>query len=251
MFVASPLLASLLKALWHDVFSKAITTLIVTALTAVGTYLLWPKIAAFLKRWRSRHGLQGKLTASVDDFPHAPNIHIDLWNSSRKPVQVHAIEFMTKGQWDIPDPSRTGYVVPVASRLPADEPFIKICEREGTVARKAISMALAPHTATKIRFRLITDHSPNSAIGLFLYHLGAAVIYGNDQRLPLPDLMVSVHGSTALSLTEYAASDPFVLRREDLQNLANAALSRVTNNVICPGEILHHLRRQARVGATQ
>src|SRR5437879_1897358 len=62
-----------------------------------------------------------------------------------------------------------------------------------------------------------------------------------------PDLVVSVHGSTAVTMTEYDEPMSFVLKPGDIQNSANAALSRIGDNVVCPPEILHHLKKSARI----
>jgi hypothetical protein len=267
--------AAMLKKLWHDpVWSKVIAGAILAASATLGTYLsiesgvtlvqspVWRRVwlvsvpfAALLvgaiwyyaQRRRRRAQLRAQLTVSVDKtFPHVPCINIGVHNPGRKPVIVSAVEFMTKQHWDMPDPRRTGVTAPVVNFLPAGSAFVKIAIEKGSVTSKAIAATLAPGQSLEVSFRLITDHAPAFGIGLFPYHLAVdLVLEDGSHRLHLPDLIVSLHGYTTLSVAD-GQPMPFMMKPGDIQHYANAVLSKVAQGATCAPEILEILKSASR-----
>ena len=266
------------KRLWSDpVWSKVIAGAILAVSAALGGYSFREIIATLVQLivhqqglvisafasillaafiWRytrllaQKRILKAELKISIDEtFPHAPSVHIDVHNYTRKPVFIAAVEFVTKEHWDMPDPCRRGETGPVVKFLPSGAAFVKISPQKDSVAQRAVGKTIESGRSLTISFRLTTDHAPEYGIGLFPFHLGVELVCGkSDHRLSLPDLIVSLHGHIPLSMATY--SEPVIsvgLRPGDLQHYASAVLSKATDGVLCPPEILTILKAKARV----
>jgi hypothetical protein len=158
---------------------------------------------AFAFGYRFEKGGDG-LTLSM--FQHtdinAAVIELTIKNRGRRPEQIKRVEFTTNGQWDIPNDSIWANPEPVFDRL-RGESYIKVSNEVGSKANKAIGKALEPHKKLTVTFFLTTDHSPSPEVGVFPFHLGCELIYGADQRLRLPDIVVSLHGQAIKSYHQY------------------------------------------------
>ncbi len=240
----------MLKKLWDDpVWSKVIAGVIAGTVLAAGAALYrWGRTwFTYGSRWARRWKLRAELSTFLDQtFLHVPWVSVRVRNPGHKPVIVSSVEFVTKEHWDMLDPLREGVTVPVENHLPPGTALVKISTDKGSLASKAIGESLEPRGSLTVSFRLVTDHAPAYGMGLFPFHLGVSLVYGKGERLPLPDLIVSLHGSITLSSITFA--QPWLpVKRGDLQSFANAALSRIAEGAICPPEIVNELKAAARV----
>ena len=253
----------MLKKIWNDpVWNKVIGGAILGILTALAKFtfnLPWRILALILvsvlivvalawtlqKKWKVRAQLKA---FSVDDFGHVPLIELTVKNPGTKAVSVAAVEFVTMGQWSMPDPLRMGTLVPVVRELNRrGASYITISAEKGSVATKALAAVLKPKMSSLFTFRLVTNFSEGNGFGLYPFHLRAELIYGKrSSRLPLGDLIVSLHAQTTLSHIEYG-SPIFPFDPSTVQHDANAVLSLVQQGAQCPPEILQILKKQARI----
>src|SRR5262245_1603572 len=130
-----------IKEIWKDpVWSKVISAGIIGTLVLVGGFLharlgsLVPQsliariaigaiaaaliIILFALSYFSRRPLKATMYLYEAGFSHAPVICLEIRNSAWKPIWISAVEFVTKEQWDMPDPMREGVGAPIESRLP-------------------------------------------------------------------------------------------------------------------------------------
>jgi hypothetical protein len=245
-----------LKTFWTDpVWSKVISAAFIAAAVALYQWgrvwlayaVLFVLFIAVIWYWASkRRRLQAKLRVSIDEnFPHVAIVTIDVHNLRRRPAYVSAVEFVTREHWEMPDPLRRGYTSPVVKHLPEGSSFIRISTEKGSTSSKAIGETLGAGRSLEILFRLVTDNAPNYGFGIFPFHLSTSLVYGQGHRLLLPDVVVSLHGSTTLASTTFSEPMPFVVKPGDRQNFANAALSKIGNGAICAPEILNALKQAA------
>ncbi len=242
---------------WRDpVWSAVIAALISGGLIGLVPYIHaeWPKfligialISLGLAWWKISKlpRLQVEMKVEMDEnLPHAPIIRLEFSNSGSKPIYVVSAEFVTKENWAIPDPVRSGTMQPVVNFLPKGEKFIKVSSQKNSAANKAIDLTLEPKKSSSMSFRLITDEMPFSGLGLFPFYLEVSLIYGEngDLRIPLPDIIVSLHGGLSVSYVQFGGPQPLTIKPSDLKNLANIVLSKVNKKVLCPPEILKILR---------
>jgi hypothetical protein len=252
------------KTLWND---PVWSTVIATAIVAVAGVLIqqfrhaqwfwWSALSAALIGgcvwlYRARRTVTSPLAVDMDvstdpQFSHVAIVNITLRNNTRKPVRVNSVEFETKQHWDLPDDRREGITRPVFEFLPRDAAFIKIAIEKGSIASKAIGTVVKAGGSATSSFRLVTDHAVPFGFGLFPFHLSVSLKYGTrGDRVRLPDLVVSLHGSVALS--SRTMSDPSPLTNPgEIQHLANAVLTVVNDGAQCPSDMLVELRKVARV----
>ena len=253
----------MVKKLWDDpVWNKVIAGAILAILTALGKYVFnlpWRILALTVvsvlivaalawwlqKKWKVRAQLKA---FSVDDFSHVPLIELTVKNPGPKAVSVAAVEFVTMGQWSMPDPLRMGTMVPVVRELNRRRAsYITILAEKGSVATKALAAVIKPKELRLFTFRLVTNFSEGNGFGLYPFYLRAELIYGKrNSRLRLGDLIVSLHAHTSLSHIEYG-SPIFPFDPSTVQHDANAVLSLVQQGAQCPPEILQILKKQARI----
>lgn len=218
-------------------FSYALISALVLALIGICVRIL-------VLKWR----LRVKLTVSVEDsFPHVARLGVYIRNPGHRLVAINALEFVTKEHWDMPDPLREGYTVPVVNYLPPSLALIRISAEKEARASRAFGRILKPGDSFEDSFRLVTNHAPNYGIGLFPFYLGVTLMYGERKRLKLPDLIVSLHGSTTLTMTTHSREIPFMVEPGDRQTFANAVLSKIAEGAMCAPEILDILQREAHV----
>ncbi len=256
----------MLKKLWSDpVWSKVISGAILAALLAVAKYAFNLSLlklilagAAFLlilaalwywtrlqKRWK----LRAELEVSIDrDFSHVAIISLRVFNPGSKPVALAAVEFVTREHWDMPDPLRMGTTDLVVNYFARGTPYTTISDEKGSVATKALGATLEPRDSFRVSFRLVTDRAEGYGIGLFPFHLSAELLHGRpNNRLALPDFIVSLHAFTNLSMTTFDKPIFPTFKPSTIQRDANAVLSRVQQGALCAPEILAILKKTARV----
>lgn len=193
-----------------------------------------------------------KLSATIaiylcDAYPNAPLIFVSITNPASIPVPIAAVEFTTKGQWDIPDIFSMGNSRPVVGYLEEGSAYIKVSDIVGSTASKAVAKTIPPLGDLGVRFHLITDHSPGDGLGIFPFHLGVSVIYGPDNaRLAMKDILVSIHGHIALSASTFETPVLLNLPPGEIRHNANAALRRVAEGALCPPELTTILKNVAR-----
>jgi len=199
--------------------------------------------------WNRKWGLTASLFVAIDeDFPHAPFITISLRNNALRSRRVIGVEFITKAQWNMPDPYRSGVGAPVEKFFPSNERFVVISREPNSVATKSLEINVAPRSEAETTFRLLAKHAPAHGIGLFPYHLGVKLLLGNGRHISLPDVLASLHGSRPLSELQVSAPDPFGQSPTDLHQSANEALSRIYAGAISPPEIRRILQEMVDPG---
>lgn len=190
--------------------------------------------------------LLAELDVVLDDFPHAPFVDLSIRNLSWKSVQISTIEFLTKRHWNMPDPLRHGFSVPVVTCLPKNTPFIKISPEIGSVSSRAVGIVVGARKNILTRFRLTTDHAPSYPFGIFPFHLGVEIVYGKQNlRMQLPNILVSLHGKSALGEVVMSESTLGEGQVGDCRNDANQALSTIQQGARSTQEIIKVLKNAA------
>ena len=203
-------------------------------------------LRAIHARWDALFGIEATVYATVDEqLQHVPWVTIEIRNRGFRTVVIDAIEFTTKAQWDMPDRYVRAQVTSVMHFM-REFSCIKISPDTCAVASKAIRQEIPRKGFAAISFRLVTDHAPAYPFGLFLYHLGVTLVYNSNRRRPLNDLLVSIHGNTDLAHSTYDGPvDPFA-KLGDNEHFANAALSILTKDVVCPPEVRRAIENLVR-----
>jgi hypothetical protein len=196
------------------------------SLVTLGKQILFPPIGVTMR-------------VTVDDqFPHVPWIWIEAHNQGWRTVELSSLDFLTKRQWDMPDQRREGVVMKVYPLLPRDTRKVVISNRQESSASLPLGDRIKGFRSTVISARIVTDHSPHYAMGLFPFHLGVVIKWnrGKSQRT-LSDIIVSLHGGTPVSSVEWGGSMWFAASPADLRQSANAVLSIVLEGACCPPEV--------------
>jgi hypothetical protein len=186
----------------------------------------------------ARPTLNAQLTITQREDIHVALVRLDAHNNGSTGEWLTRLEFVTKGHWDIQNYNEHTSTETVVKHL-GSTPFITISPELNSRANKAIGLMLEPNRDFSMEFFLVTDHSPGTGSGIFPFHLGCDVIYGErNTRLPLPDLIVSLHGQIILSSTQWEQRDFHPLQVPgQAQSFANQALSRVERGVILPANL--------------
>ena len=206
---------------------------------------------ARLRRQAEAQRRAEKITADLEveqaDDMHVARIRLKIHNHGLTPEPITRLEFLTKGHWDIASPSVHTTNLPVLPRL-GKASFVVISPTIDSRSIRAIAVALQPGVDYSTEFFLVTNNVPASAHGIFPFHLGCELIHGlNDTRLPLPDLIVSLHGQFAAAQSVYdSIVDPLHVPGQP-QSFANEALGRANPDVILPSNVRAALELAARV----
>jgi hypothetical protein len=238
------ILFSKLFELWHDPVWGAVIAAIIFAVLAAMVAPIRRSLIAFAKNIFDAPPVRATIRVTVDSqFPHVPSISIDAQNRGWRTVELSSLDFITKGRWDMPDPRREGVVTPVYPFLHRDTSFVKISEQQGSVANLPLGIVIGPFRSAVVTARLVTDHAPYYAMGVFPFHLGVVIKWkqGKSQRT-LSDIIVSLHGGTPLSSLEIAAPIFGLPSPTELRQSANAVLSIALEGAYCPVEIRDALK---------
>jgi len=260
----SPQLLERIRRIWlHPVWASVIASAIFTSFLYLVSlfwrgvvhhrWVWWICLAAMLScvllvaHWLySAYGtrIHTELSLRIEDrFSHSPIVSISLKNLSRRAVRISSVKFETKNHWDMPDPRDRGYTRPLIPSLPPDLPFIKVYPETGSVAEKHLGLILAGGHSERIRFRLVTDHSPGYGLGLFPVHLGVAIFLQNGRKLQLPDIMVSLHGQIVFGGGPQPWDPSLERRPGDIQHYANAVLSEIEKGALSEPTLERVLRQ--------
>jgi hypothetical protein len=221
-----------------------------TSLTAIGVAIIvLDVLVRAINSFRKPPGPKIDVTLSM--FQHtdinAALIELTIQNKGKRPEQIKRVEFTTKGQWDIPDYSIWPNPEPVFNRLKGEN-YIKVSNELGSKANKAIGKTLEPRKILTVTFFLTTDHSPSPEVGVFPFHLGCELVYGADQRIRLPDIVVSLHGQAIKSFTQVTGHGAHPLAKPgEARARANEVLSRIDDSVECHFNLLPTLQMLAGV----
>jgi hypothetical protein len=252
----------ILKKLWNDpVFSKVLAAVIVAGGIAAwhlgrGRFALILLLTAGLLFLASLLSRKSRLRAGIDleddkRLDQVPWVKLHVANPGLRSVAIRTVEFVTKENWDMPDPFREGVTTPVGTLVPAGDSLIKISTEKGSAARGTIGKTLKPRDSLDVSFRLITDYAPHYGFGLFPFCLEVTLLYGKSERLPLPNIVVSLHGNFLLSELRMPY-DPimllaFNLKPGDIRSRANAVLSKIAEGAKCPPRVRDYLEQASRL----
>ena len=201
-----------------------------------------------VSNWWKRRPLRAGVDLELDGtFYHAPVVVVSVQNLRSRKTFLRRVELVNKEQWDIPDPYCEAFPSPVVAHLPDFPPRVSIGATKGSATSHAINTVVGRGESLEVRFRLITDHAPNFGVGIFAFHVGMTLVYGDpEERLPLRDIVVSLHAMTSMGL--HRGTDPaWVYPVPDRKSLANTVLSKIGPDVRCPPPIYEMLKQLARV----
>jgi hypothetical protein len=183
------------------------------------------------------------------EFPHCPIVIVEIDNPNFRRLRIASVQFVTKGNWDIPDTRVLATAAPVIPFITRLKEYIKISPAMDSESSRAVDRTLPRRGYVAPEFRLTTDHSPFSGVGIFPFFLECYLVYGANRRRKLAEIVVSLHGQTVLSSTTFQTPFPFLVKSGDIKNNANQALSKISSGADCLPELRAALEKLAGTAA--
>ena len=228
-----------LSTLWHDpVWSAVIAGLVVAAIAAMSSPVrrLVAEIAHKLLNFAR---VSGFVQVEVDEtLQHVPLLSVTVRNRTCRSIHLTSLEFTTENSWAIPDPRRRGYAVSVLPFIPKGIPCAIIPAVQQGVASLPLTVRCRARSVEIVNVRLVTDSCPSYGLGVFPFHLRVVLKWnGGKKQFRLPDILISLHGSTVLS--ESTMSPPTILPKEraEIRRCANEALATIHNGAVCSPQV--------------
>lgn len=240
--LAGLILAGLLSTWFHKIYSSLgwIQSSTAALLLVIFVGAIWLLVARYKKLSKPICSLS---IERVEGRFHIAYLHLIIKNSSRRNLSINSIELKTEQQWDIPDLYHHAMTLELEQFLPKREPVTLISATQGSIASISISSVVPPHNKATYKFLLVTDHSPDFAVGLFIFLVSATLIYGSkSKRDYIGQFVAALHGKALGAMTEHKEKYLYGISRAEMQTRANAVLSSITEGVAYPPAIYERLR---------